>query len=261
MIDDEVITLARAFAEALDPHESCGLVVEVSGRQSYWPCANLADDPVEDFILNPADWRKASRAGTIVAVIHSHATTPAAPSLADRLSCNVSGLPWLIIQARSGEVCHLSPEPGRPPLIGRPWVWGMADCWSLARDWYADHGLALPDFPRPATPQQFEVAPTFDQHWPTAGFVEALPGQAQPGDLLLMALRSTAGQLNHCAVLVEDGLILHHLRGRLSGREPYSQWWQRQTGRILRHADHRALRAISQPLRREQVPGDGAIAS
>jgi len=261
MIDQDVITVAAAFAEALDPHESCGLVIETNGRQTYWPCGNIADDPEADFIINPSDWRRASRAGTIVAVIHSHTTTPAAPSLADRLACNASNLPWLIIQARSGEVCHLSPEGGRPPLIGRPWVWGVADCWTLARDWYGDHGLWLPDFPRPATPRQFEAAPTFDQHWPSAGFVEALPGQAMPGDLLLMALRSTAGQLNHCAVLLEDGLILHHIRGRLSGREPYTEWWQRQTGRILRHADYQALRAIGGPLRGAAVPGNGAIAS
>ena len=40
---------------------------------------------------------------------------------------------------------------------------------------------------------------------------------------------------NHAAVYLGDGLILHHLQGRLSSRDVYGGYWQKITTHILRY--------------------------
>lgn len=57
------------------------------------------------------------------------------------------------------------------------------------------------------------------------------------GDVLLMQVASPVP--NHAAVYLGDGLILHHLQGRLSSRDVYGGYWQKVTTHALRHPDLR----------------------
>lgn len=232
--------LAHARQEA--PREACGLVVVIKGRERYVPCRNLSADPQDMFILDPLDYAAAEDLGEVTAVFHSHPVTPVTPSEADRVSCEASGLTWVICNPNLETWAQIEPCGFRAPLIGREWVWAVTDCWTLVREWYADKGLLLPDWKRPTTPEEFEEHPIFDDCWKEAGFT-LVPDEEEikTGDAVLMQIGGKG--LNHVGVYIGDQMVLHHLRGRLSSRDIYGGWLQKCTGKILRHYDWQRLQA------------------
>jgi cell wall-associated NlpC family hydrolase len=67
----------------------------------------------------------------------------------------------------------------------------------------------------------------------SAGFHTTDLADLQVGDVLLMQVASPVP--NHAAVYLGDGLILHHLQGRLSSRDVYGGYWHKVTTHALRH--------------------------
>ena len=186
------------------------------------------------FIIDPEDYIRADNTGDIIAVIHSHPVTPPSPSQADKVSCEQSGLKWHIVNPKTEMWGYCEPTGYKPPLIGRQWVWGVTDCWSLVRDYYKEqHNIQLLDYERPTTPQDFLDNPLFEQYAERTGFRQLNKDEKlQKGDVLLMSILHPT--LNHVAIFLGDE-ILHHLADRLSTREPYNEWLLKCTGKRYRY--------------------------
>ena len=226
---------ALVHAKDQDPKESCGLLLNIKGKEKYYACQNLAITNYQEFILNPEDYVKADNIGEIIGIVHSHPITPPTPSQADRISCEHSNLPWYIVNPKTEQWADLKPEGYRPELCGRPWVWGITDCWSLVRDWYKqEKNIELIDYERSMTPEEFLENPLFEKYAKNTGFRELANDEAlKKGDVLLMSILHPT--LNHVAIFLGD-MVLHHLADRLSCKEPYSEWLLKCTGKRYRYA-------------------------
>ena len=225
---------ALIHAKEQDPKESVGLLLNIKGKQRYYPCNNLAISNYQCFILDPEDYIQADKLGEIVAVVHSHPTTPPNPSQADKISCEDSNLPWYIVNPKTEKWFYFEPSGYKAPILGRQWVWGITDCWSLVRDWYKEEKkIILKDYERPITPEEFLQNPLFEKYALETGFRElSNTEKCENGDVLLMSILHPT--LNHVALFF-DGDVIHHLTDRLSCREPYSEWLLKCTGKRYRY--------------------------
>ena len=226
--------VALQAAKEADPKEACGLLLLVKGKKKYWPCENVAKHPEQMFQISPIDYARGEELGEILAIVHSHPTSSPAPSEADKVAASKGKVPWYIVSPRIEKWSTYNPSGVYiSPLLSRQWVWAVQDCWTLARDWYKQEGLELRDWDRPVDPEDFIKAPMFNGAYEATGFRLLKDEKLIKGDLLLMSIRSTG--LNHCAVYLGDGNVLHHLQNRLSCRDCYGEWLQSCTGKRLRH--------------------------
>jgi len=225
---------ALAHAKDEDPDESCGLLLNIRGKERYHPCRNLSAQSDEYFILDPEDYIKGSNLGTITAIIHSHPDTPPVASQADKMSCEQTKLPWYIVNPKTETWGYYEPCGYKAPLLGRPWVWAVTDCWSLIVDWYKEErGIELLDYERPTRIEEFTDDPVFERYLPSRGFRLLRPDEPLiNGDVLAMSILGKG--LNHVGIFI-DGDVLHHSADRLSCREPYNPWLLKCTGGRYRY--------------------------
>jgi len=232
----------KAHAVAEFPRECCGLVVATAGGEQYVACRNTATTPSEHFRLPAEDYARAEDQGELLALVHSHPNVPAAPSDADRVQCELSGLPWHIVSV--GEVDG-SPECGDlrtilpcgyvAPLVGRQFAHGILDCYTLVQDFYArELGIRLGQYER-QDDWWLKGEQLYSLDRLRAEGFERVGDEPRRGDLILMQIRSTVP--NHAGIYLGDGLMLHHLHGRLSDRVPYGGYWAERTCYIVRHGE------------------------
>lgn len=231
---------AREHALRDYPRESCGLIVLRKGKMHYVPCRNEATTPSEHFLIGAEQWSSVEDQGDVLVVVHSHPDTDAAPSQADLVNCEASGIPWVIYavqrdgdQPKVIEERTVHPAGYEAPLIGREFSYGTLDCYTLVRDWYLrERGIRLPNFESEDGWWNRGETLVMD-YYQRAGFVQVY-GDPQPGDVVVMQIRAPTP--NHTAVYLGEGVILHHMYNRLSTREMLGGYWLQNTIMILRYA-------------------------
>lgn len=239
MIYDSVIAEFVAHARQSYPSEACGLIYLVRGKPRLMVCANMAANPTQEFEIGPEQFAQAEELGSVVGCIHSHPDGTGQPSAFDLASHAASGLSWWIIGLASAGAepdIQFMPPADEQPLIGRPFVHGVTDCYSVVKDYYRiERNTILPDYHRPDN-WWTKGMNLYEDNFENAGFV-ALPHDSEPqvGDIILMNVGANVS--NHAAVYLGDNVILHHLHGRLSCREVYTGFYRDRTRRILRLKD------------------------
>ena len=253
---------AAAHARSVYPEESCGFIV--NGR--YVPALNRAGDPASHrdkdrncdcrlcaFRIASEDYLAA--ADGLQMIVHSHPNGPDFPSQQDMAGQMETGVAWVILtldETRFGPITVWGGDCPIEPILGREFIHGINDCYSLVADTFAlgREKLAEQGIAWPFEPIKLMNKPRADGWWlndtdnnlyedniKASGFVEISREEARPGDAFLGRIRSDV--LNHAGLLMPNNLIMHHLPGRLSRREP-SGIWHRSAVMWLRYqgVDH-----------------------
>lgn len=217
------------------PNECCGVLAQKGKTLRYFRCANIAIDPRENFEICPDDYGDAEAWGDVAGIVHSHPDATTQPSPHDRARCDQTGLAWHIVSYPEGDFRTIRPR-GDVPLLGRPFVLGVHDCYGLIMDYYRqEHGITIPD--RRLNYEWWTAEHTvnlYQDHWHECGFRE-FDGEPRPGDMVIMQVQ--APRWNHAGILLDGNMLLHHLSGHLSKRTPYGGYWRERTVKIVRHKD------------------------
>lgn len=256
MISKATIRAVKAHAEQEYPKEACGLIVQdAEGRDEYWPLLNRADRPEEYFVIAAEDLIRAEEAGRVLAVVHSHPEGPDAATDADRAFCNQEDVPWYIVAVykddegvpKAGNVFGIAPTGKTIPLMGRPFVHGVLDCYAIIRDWFGRcRGVELPNHKRDdlwwEKGQNLYMDNLAADGWRVLAEDEPL----QTGDMILMQIGADVA--NHAALYLgveqlDEGpalhpmseAMIHHLYGRPSERTMYGGMYKHCTVAIARH--------------------------
>lgn len=242
-LSEHTIKAIEDHANASFPEEMCGLII----NGEFFPCKNIHEDPTNHFRICPEDQTKAELHGDIQAVIHSHpwngrrrVVKPESPSNKDMLEWLVDpSIAWGIL-ATTGEGCTALTwldDNDIQPLLGRRFIHGVHDCYALARDYYrTEHGILIPNFARKQLWWK-ETDDLFNTLFDKSGFYEIDGKDLKPGDGILM--QHYANVMNHCAIYLGDGMILHQLMTTdfISCREPL----QKYATSIAKYVRHKQL--------------------
>jgi len=211
--------------------EACGLLSVKKGRLKWNPCENRAENPKNDFVIDPLDYKAVADVADVVGVVHSHPNSAPTPSMMDRAACDKLGIPWYIF-GYNDEWIKLEPSETTHEILGRPFVYGVHDCFTILQDYFQPHEINI-------KPYSYEWdfwgkgKNLYIENFEAEGFVKVADGSIQVHDVILMALNSEVA--NHAGIYVGRGRMLHHAPNRLSCRDNYNGIWKQITRAVVRH--------------------------
>jgi len=209
--------------------EACGVITNGDSGLVVLESANLHPRPDLAFMIDPVLMRQVG--SRVVAIWHTH-PDDSPPSERDQSVCDWFGVPHVVYVAGLARVFQLEPRPRWRALVGRPWRWGVYDCWSLVREYHdLVLGIWVPDLKRP---KEHDVEAWRERLLTLVGveFVPVAEGQEQPGDVLGIHLVEPG--IDHLAVCLGDQ-ILHHPLDGVSSVDDLTPGWRRRVVGAWRH--------------------------
>lgn len=188
------------------PYEMCGVVYadKDTGEVMFKECANVHPDPKNYFRIHARTIASFSIAGhTILAYVHSHPNGTSRPSPEDTVEMNIQKRPYIIVGCESKTVEMW--QPTTAPLVGREYVHGKQDCYTIVRDYYQrECGIILPDFERNDRWWEDADGPAlYSENFAAAGFCEISPSQLRKHDVMLCYWSQTQ-HVNHAMIYLAD---------------------------------------------------------
>ena len=116
-------------------------------------------------------------------------------------------------------------------LVGRQWLYGKFDCYTIVRDYYKLLGIIMPDYERPK--DLITSKSIFLDQAKKCNFKQIDFEDRSKDDVLIMKL-GTKNPM-HAAIFLGDNTILHQKYESLSCTENYSVYYRRSTKAVFRY--------------------------
>ena len=219
----EIKALAAKDAE----RESCGFVLH---DDNVILAPNTADDPVNEFAISPKFYAQYDE--QIKGVWHSHLDLAGFSPL-DQKVLAADILPWAVYCLRDDSWHECNPTE-TAPFQGRPFVYGVYDCYALVSDVLADLGVEMPPWKRCHWGEWNTPGfSSFDDQWAYHG-KPVTDGHYQRGDILLLNLGTYQGHTDHVGIFVDRKRFLHHSSDSVSRLQNFGGYWSRRLNWVIR---------------------------
>jgi len=217
----------QIFACETPEEEACGFVLRDNTAVRV---RNIAKDPVSQFAIDPKDY--ASYDEDILGVWHTHLEFPGFSQL-DQQVIATDELPW-VVYCLANDSWHQCDPRNKAPFEGRPFVFGVYDCYSLVSDYLETLEVKLPPWPRGNWGEwNTPLFTPFDEECPKQGKIVKV-GMQQAGDMMLMNLGDFPCHTDHLGVFVSSKQFLHHPAESPSRLQTFGGYWQRRLNWIIR---------------------------
>lgn len=250
-LTDEIKDKIRDLAKKYAPKEMCGIICSSDGTAfEYVDVPNSHEDPTGHFRIDAKVVDRLNDQHKVIhAIVHSHPKGSSDPSPYDLVQMNIHNRPYVIV-GMDGDISVNDPE--RAPLIGRFYVHGTQDCYSIVRDYYArELGINLRDAPRKDNWWQDADHPSlYVEMFKEFGFVEVPKEDMRRNDVMLCRWGNTQ-HINHALIYLADDanliseetepcvgsrICLHHVYNGISGRFPLGEERLKSCELVVRHS-------------------------
>jgi proteasome lid subunit RPN8/RPN11 len=222
------------------PNECCGFIcVNYLGDVTVLPCENKAVNKKGRFVIDPAMNIEAEKYGHIAAFYHSHVDEFELPSnekfSIQDLDCAYEAcLPALLYVYPQDTWFYHQPKTYKPvPLIGRPFVWGIWDCYSLVREYQKIHKGLNMNYYFPPSEESINANFKYEEFVKNEPLEDVSLDELKEGDIILFKIKSQ--YINHSAVYLGGNEFLHQPINKSSSKMFLDERYLKYIARTLRY--------------------------
>ena len=220
--------------------EICGLLCfnDIFGVYPV-ECNNDAPDKKNYFLISEKQIENLSLDDKIIGFYHSHLTDDHI-SKYDRFVAEKKNLECLMYSIIRDDFEIYKPSGLKIPLVGRPHICGLFDCWNLVEDYYKDNlNIKLHNFDLNTHILMDEQTISFEEKKQKCeillfemGFQKV--NDLRDGDVLILKFLPDKNCAIHFGIFLSPNKILHH-GGIESVIESYRDGFKNRTKSIFRH--------------------------
>lgn len=229
---------AKAF-----PKECCGFIYldRASYKFDVFPCKNVAEQKNNNFTISPNDYLRCSYLGQIIACYHSHSNDNTEFSEIDKDNSNKYSMHYILYNVKKDLFNFYTPNSEKNPYIGRPFILGVSDCFTLVQDYARKERNINLQFPKNSLyPKDLkEIGSLYEENFLANGFVKLdKDTELKKHDGLMMIFPAISEKYpTHAAVYIGNGMILHQPFNSFSCVNIYDNFYKKHTSYVLRYGD------------------------
>ena len=241
--DIQIKNFIKELAQNKKNEEICGLIYLDNKNYKFqvYPCQNRSNDKKNNFTISPQDFLNCSSLGKITACYHSHINESVTFSEIDKNNSNMYNIHYILYNIKHDTFSFHIPNKEKNPYIGRPYIMGKSDCFTLMKEYALKEeniNIYFPEslfYPKHLDDIKSVYADNFKKH----GFLKLDKNtKLQKSDGLMMTFPGVSNDFpTHAAAYIGDGLILHHPFNSFSCVNIYDTFFKKHTTYVLRYKE------------------------